>query len=84
MFNVWLSGDYLYGKWLFAWLSLMMSLMVSYLCCPFSHEMSLVRSGTELSQFLRIFLTTFAVSTLSASERRPAGKYLNNSPGLNC
>ena len=34
----------------------MMSLMVSYLCCPFPHEKSWMRSGTELSQFLRIFL----------------------------
>ena len=25
------------------------------LYCPFSHEMSRMRSGTELSQFLRIF-----------------------------
>ena len=26
-----------------------------FLCCPFSHEMSWMRSGTELSRFLRIF-----------------------------
>ena len=30
MFNVRLAGDYLYGKWLFTWLSLVMSLMVFY------------------------------------------------------
>ena len=54
MFNVRLAGDHLYGKRLFTWLSLVTSLMVSILCCPFSHEMSWVRSGTELSQFLRI------------------------------
>ena len=30
MFNVRLAGDHLYGKWLFTWLSLVMSLMVSY------------------------------------------------------
>ena len=29
-----------------------------FLCCPFSHEMSLMRSGTSLSQFLRVFLPT--------------------------
>ena len=58
MFNVKLAGDHLYGKWLFTWLSLM-SLMVYFLCCPISQEMSLMRSGTELSQFLRIFLPTF-------------------------
>ena len=30
MFKVRLVGDHLYGKWLFIWLSLVMSLMVSY------------------------------------------------------
>ena len=30
-----------------------------FLCYPFSHEMSGMRSGTELSQFLRVFLSTF-------------------------
>ena len=29
-----------------------------FLCCPFSHEMSWMRSGTYLSQFLRLFLPT--------------------------
>ena len=33
-----------------------------FLCCPFSHGMSWMRSGTWLSQFLRDFLPTFAVS----------------------
>ena len=28
-----------------------------FLCC-ISHEMSWMRSGTELSQFLRVFLST--------------------------
>ena len=62
MFNVRLAGgDHLYGKWLFTWLSLVMSLMVSYFVLSCSHEMSWMRSGTELSQFLRIFLPTFAL-----------------------
>ena len=30
MTNGRLTGDHLYGKWLFIWLSLVMSLMVSY------------------------------------------------------
>ena len=30
MLNVRLAGDHLCGKWLFTWLSLVMSLMVSY------------------------------------------------------
>ena len=30
MFNVRLAGDHLYGKWLFTWLSLLISLMVPY------------------------------------------------------
>ena len=33
-----------------------------FLCCPLSNEMSWMRSGTELRQFLRIFLPTFIVS----------------------
>ena len=55
MFIVRLAGGYLYGKWLFTWLSLVMSLMVSYFVLSFSHEMSWMRSGTEFIQFLRIF-----------------------------
>ena len=27
-----------------------------FLCCPFSDEMSWMRSGTKLSQFLSVFL----------------------------
>ena len=38
MLNVRPVGDYLYGEFLFTWLSLVMSLMVSCLCCPFSDE----------------------------------------------
>ena len=30
MFSARLDGDNLYGKWLFTWLSLVMSLVVSY------------------------------------------------------
>ena len=35
MFNVRLAGVHLYGKWLFAWVSLVMSLMVSYFMLSF-------------------------------------------------
>ena len=31
---------------------------VFILCCPFSNEMYYMRSGTESSQFLRVFLPT--------------------------
>ena len=54
MFNVRVASNHLYGKWLFTWLSLVMSLMMSYFVLSFSHEMSWMRSGTELSRFLRI------------------------------
>ena len=33
-----------------------------FLYCPFSHETSWMRSGTLLSQFLRVFLPTFTLS----------------------
>ena len=52
MFIVWLAGNHLYGKWLFTWLLLVMALMVSYFVLSFFHEMSWMRSGTELGQFL--------------------------------
>ena len=35
-----------------------------FLCCPFSHEMSLMRYGTRLSQFLRDFLPTLTFEEL--------------------
>ena len=57
-----LAGNHLYGKWLFTWLSLVISLMVSYFVLSFSHETSWMRSGAELSQFLRIFLPTIKTS----------------------
>ena len=41
MLNVKLAGDHLYGKSLFTWLSLVMSLMAS-----FTHMMSWMRSVT--------------------------------------
>ena len=57
MLNVGLAGDHQYGKLLFTWLSLVMSLMLSF-CAV---EMSWVISGTELSHFLRVFLPTSAL-----------------------
>ena len=48
------AGDHLNGKWLFTWQSLVMSLVVSCFVPPFSNKMSWMRSGTGLSQFLRI------------------------------
>ena len=49
-----------YEKQVFAGIrfSLVMTLMV-FLCCPFPHEMSWMRSETLLNQFLRVFLPTF-------------------------
>ena len=35
MFNVRLASDHLYGKWLFTWQSLVMSLMVFYFVLSF-------------------------------------------------
>ena len=58
MLNVRLAGDHLYGK-------IAVHLAVAgddfdgvFLCCPFSQEMSWMRSGTLMSQFLRVFLPT--------------------------
>ena len=60
MFYVRLAGNYLYGKWLFTWLLLTNNDFDGVL---FSHEMSLMRSGTELSQFLRAFPTYSCLNT---------------------
>ena len=57
MLNIRLAGDHQYGKLLFTWLSLVISLMVSF-CAVFFHDMSWMKSGTELSLFLRVFLPT--------------------------
>ena len=38
MLNVRLAGGHLYGKQLFTWLSLVMSLMESFCAVPFSHD----------------------------------------------
>ena len=59
MFNVMIAGNHLYGKWIFIWLSPIMSLMVPYFVLSFSLEMSWMRSGIVLSPFRRIFLPTF-------------------------
>ena len=56
MLNVRLAGDHLNGKLLFTWLSLVMSLMVSFCAVLFPIEMSWMRAGIELSQCLRVFL----------------------------
>ena len=59
MFNVRrLAGDQLYGKWPFNWLSLVMSLIVSYFVLSFFPRDVLGENGTELSQFLIFFLPT--------------------------
>ena len=63
MFNVRLAGDHLYGKWLFAWLSLVVSMIVPYFVLSFSHEMSSKRSNVELSPSLKIFLPTLSYNS---------------------
>ena len=49
------------GKLLFTWLSLLMSLMVFLCCLCISHEISWLRSGTELVNFLKVFIPTFTL-----------------------
>ena len=47
MFNVRLADNHLYGEWLFTWLSLVMSLMVSYFVLSFPHEMFWMSLGLK-------------------------------------
>ena len=68
MLNVRPAADHKYGKLLFTWLSLVMSLGVSF-CAVFFAEISWMRSGTELSQFLRVFLPTSEFRILNSEFR---------------
>ena len=74
MCNVRLAGDHLYGKWLFTWLSLVMSLMSYFVLSFFSNEMLWMRPGIELSQFLRI--SYLLLLTLLFSENPLSCSYL--------
>ena len=60
MLNVRLASDYLYGKLLFTWLSLVMSLLASF--CGVLFPMRCL--GRDLSQFLRVFLPTLLYSNV--------------------
>ena len=64
MFNIKLAGDYLYGKLLFTWLSLVMSLVLSFCVVVFYQKMFSMRSGAELNQFFGLFLTTLLLLAL--------------------
>ena len=57
MFNVRLAGDHMYGKWL----PQVMSLIVSFCAVLFPYEISWMKSGTELCQFLRVFYLFFLI-----------------------
>ena len=58
MFNVRLAGGHLYGKQLFTWLSLVVSLMASFVLSFFPQDVL----DEILSQFLRDFLPTLSHS----------------------
>ena len=40
-----------------------------FLCCSFYYEMSWIRSGTQLSQFLRVFLPTLYMNFVQTVNR---------------
>ena len=65
MFNVRLAGGHLYGKQLFTWLSLVVSLMASFVLSFF--PLDVLDEIWDLSQFLRDFLPT--LSTLGLRRR---------------
>ena len=60
MFNVRLAGGHLYRKQLFTWLSLMVSLMASFVLSFFPLGV-LDEIWNYLSQFLRDFLPTITI-----------------------
>ena len=59
MFNVRPAGDHLYGKWLFTWLSLVISLMVAYFVLSFFPRDVL----DEILHLIESFLPTFLYVT---------------------
>ena len=59
MLNVRLAGDHLYEKLLFTCFADDIFHGV-FLCCLFSHVISLVRFGIELGQFLKVLLPTLS------------------------
>ena len=59
MFNVKLAGDHLYGKWLFTWPPLMMSLVVTKFVLSFPTGCLGWDLELNLCEALRIFRTTF-------------------------
>ena len=74
MFNVRLAGGHLYGKQLFTWLSLVVSLMASFVLSFFPLDVldeiwGLIESVSEV---LRDFLPTLPFSRLNNSIYTPA------------
>ena len=63
MFNVGLAGDHLYGKPLFTWLSLLISLIVSYFVLSFFPRDVFDEICYDLSRFLRLFLPTLTAGS---------------------
>ena len=72
-----LAGDRLYGKWLFTSLSLVMSLVVSFCAALLFHEMPWMRSGTELSKVLRVFLPIHAYAFYKAQKSHICSLFRN-------
>ena len=67
MLNVWLAGDHLYGKLLFTWLSLVMYMMVSFLCCPFPTRCLGWDLDLNLVSFWGFFYLLFNVQPIARS-----------------
>ena len=64
MFNVRLAGGHLYGKQLFTWLSLVVSLMASFVLSFFPLDVLDV-IWNLISQFLGDFLLTLSMKTIA-------------------
>ena len=73
MFNVRLAGGHLYGKQLFTWLSLVVSLMASFVLSFFPLDV-LVEIWDLISRFLRDFLPTLWIILVKGFIRKV--KYL--------
>ena len=58
MLIVTLAGDHLYGKWLFTWLTLVLSLMASFVLSFFPRDV--LDEIWDLLQLLRAYLPTLS------------------------
>ena len=80
MFNVRLAGGHLYGKQLFTWLSLVVSLMASFVLSFF--PLDVLDEIWDLTESVSEGFLTYSFITLSAEDEWTQVSYRTNGPLL--